>query len=54
MSWNEFEEFDTGNMGREKSNNDFDDFGEENSGMTFGGLGDSGADAGEDYLHYGK
>lgn len=54
MSWNDFEEFDTGNMGREKSKNDFDDFGEENAGMSFGGFGDSSAEEGEEYLHYGK
>lgn len=54
MSWNDFEEFDTGNMGREKSKNDFDDFGEENAGISFGGFGDSSAEEGEEYLHYGK
>ena len=54
MTWNDFEEFDTGNMGREKSKNDFDDFGEENAGMSFGGFGDSSAEEGEEYLHYGK
>ena len=54
MSWNDFEEFDTGNMGREKSKNDFDDFGEENTSMSFGGFGDSSAEEGEEYLHYGK